>query len=815
MAKKFLALVLLALGLLALGGCGGSNSSGPYQPPDQTWTLLVYLDADNALEPYGAMNLRQMIMAGDNPHVRVLVLWDGKTGKYGFPAGSRVYRLVHGGFYQLADWGELDMGDPQNLVDFVAYASERFPADHYGVVLWNYGGGWRREGEKPRYGKTFNTSRNVCWDDSSGHSITLPELKTSFAEISSQLGQPVDLAGFDASLMGMMEVAYELKDSCLIMASSEESEPEQGWPYYQILRAIYQDPNAAAADLGEFICNAYLNAYPAGSGVTFSVLDLARADEALAALNNFSLKLQTIDPSQTYLGQLALQAYRFSDPDFIDLRDFSRIIMDDEGISNLELKDAAQAVFEVLTQGADRFILARGYKDKTKALSDTGGVSIYYPSPAWGSSYDPNYNQLDMSKDTYWPESPQIQEHVGWIKSWGGPLNEKSAYGLEVQGDEIYCLGGTNTFGAGMNDLFILKYDEHGSLLWQKTWGGPQDEYSFSDACSDNANLCLVGDTNSFGAGGFDLAFLRYAPDGELLWQKTWGGALNDWPNSISRDASGNFYISGNTFSFGVGGQDIFLLKCDNQGNLLWQKTWGGPRTDYGCSVIAAASGAYILGFTNSFNAANVTALLKFDTQGNLLWQRTWEGGLMNGTQNSWQDGEGNLYLTGWYRYEGTNDDILTMKFDSQGNLLWAKTWGGSDMDRALIVNGDQQGRIVVSGFCHSIQPGEENLALLEYDTDGHLLRQRVWQSNSAGCALAFDRTGSLLVSGQVANAFQGGWQETFFPDRVPTGTLVTPAGTVTTPAAPFSVPAGIETTPAGSETYAGGQDYLLLKLGR
>ena len=794
---------------------------------------MVYLDADNELEPYGALNLQQMLEAGGNDQVQVLVLWDGETGNYGFPKGSRIYRLSNGILKPLADWGELDMGDPQNLVRFVDYAAQRYPAQHYGVILWNYGGGWR-DGETPRYGKNFHTSRNICWDASSGNSITLPELRESFAAISAGLGQNVDLVGFDASLMGMMEVAFELKDSCRIMASSEEDEPETGWPYNRILKAIYQAPDKAAANLGEIICNAYLAEYAEGSGVTFSVLNLEKAEEVFPTLNNLALKLQTVaEPTQTYLGQLASQAYHFFDRDFLDLRDLARLIKDDQGLNNQDLKTAAAAVFEALTPGTDRFVLERGYRNPAKGIEDTGGVSIYYPSPAWGSTYDPNYNQLDMSKETYWPEAPQIQENLAWVKSWGGPLDD--GWMAAVASDSlnnIYCTGYTNSFGAGNRDIFVLKYNALGELIRQKTWGGAGNDYPRSILTDPDDNLFISGVTSSFGAeadeaylsplqdelngGAGDFLLLKYDADGNLLWQKIWGGPQNETEPTLTRDQAGNIYILGSTRSFGAGDRDFALLKCNSQGELLWARTWGGPGYDFAGDVFAFGDNAvYAAGFTDSFGQGNYDCvLLKYDGQGNLLWQKVWGTSDFDIAAAGWQDSQGNLYMANRHR-DGDLQNVLIMKYDPDGNVLWARTWGTELLDVAAKVWGDGQGKIFVTGWSQGMESGKHNLLLLTYDTDGNLLGQRVWQSDSYGMWITGSASGNLLLGGVVCNPYQGGWVETHFPNETLTGTTITPAGVTTIPAADFEPVEGIVTTPDGSQTYAGMQDFLFLNLGK
>ncbi|HIC92330.1 MAG TPA: hypothetical protein EYP21_09795 [Syntrophaceae bacterium] len=196
-----------------------------------------------------------------------------------------------------------------------------------------------------------------------------------------------------------------------------------------------------------------------------------------------------------------------------------------------------------------------------------------------------------------------VAGNLMWTRFWGprGRQNMHTyALGIAISGNEIYVVGATE-ITKGNLDGFILKYDSEGNLIWEKTWGGSKHE-----ACCGVATLgtyiYVVGYTNSFGAGGYDVVLLKYDSEGNLIWEKTWGGSKNEAGRDIF--ISDNcLYVVGNTKSFGVGEHDALILKIDLSGNPIWYETWGGAYCDVGRSLFVLGKDIYVVGDTESFGA--------------------------------------------------------------------------------------------------------------------------------------------------------------------------------------------------------------------
>ncbi len=188
-----------------------------------------------------------------------------------------------------------------------------------------------------------------------------------------------------------------------------------------------------------------------------------------------------------------------------------------------------------------------------------------------------------------------------WTEFWG-PRGHRNihtyALGIAVLRNEIYVVGATEVAKGNLDGL-IVKYDPEGNLMWERTWGGSKHE-----ACCGVAilgtDIYVVGYTNSFGAGGYDVVLLKYGPEGNLMWERTWGGTKNEAGRDIfiSDDC---LYVVGNTRSFGAGEHDVLILKTDLSGDPIWYETWGGARRDIGRDLFILENDIYVVGDTQSF----------------------------------------------------------------------------------------------------------------------------------------------------------------------------------------------------------------------
>ncbi len=411
-----------------------------------------------------------------------------------------------------------------------------------------------------------------------------------------------------------------------------------------------------------------------------------------------------------------------------------------------------------------------------------------------------------------------------WARTWGGAQSDSNSAVATDSAGNVYIAGSTSSFGAGGQDVLLLKYDSTGNLVWAKTWGGSGDEAGNGVAVDSSGNVYVTGGTTSFGGGSNDVYLLKFDSAGNLLWSQTWGGSSYDVGYDVVIDATGNLYVAAESYSFGFA---AVLLKYDTSGNLLWARTWKGPATyDSAYTVTVDPSGNAIeAGISWDYSVSpsrNSILLLKYDSSGNLLWTRNWAGPSEDeawGSKAVQVDTGGNIYIAGREaaqcssaNFSTCDFDFLVLKVDPSGNEVWAKTWKGSTgWDGAGSLVFDSSGNLRVTGTIDAYGPSPA-AGLLTFDTNGNLLSSEGWTGSSPTAGQGITTSGStLIVAGSAPNNV-GLWQPVSGTPGTETGTLSSPSGTVSTPTASTSSGVGVVNSPAGVvDTGGGGTDAFVV----
>ena len=185
-----------------------------------------------------------------------------------------------------------------------------------------------------------------------------------------------------------------------------------------------------------------------------------------------------------------------------------------------------------------------------------------------------------------------------WHKTWGGSSTETAQSIYIDLSDYVYITGKARSFNT-TDDVFIVKYDSNGNLIWNRTWGGSGNDIGIDLTVDSQGNAYIAGITSSYGPGGQNVIFLIYNSTGHLQDSKIWGGNSDDRANAIVKDSNGNTFIMGETGSFGAGNADVFLLKYNTSRDLEWNTTWGSNTLDRpGDLAIDSNNDLYISGFT-------------------------------------------------------------------------------------------------------------------------------------------------------------------------------------------------------------------------
>lgn len=414
-----------------------------------------------------------------------------------------------------------------------------------------------------------------------------------------------------------------------------------------------------------------------------------------------------------------------------------------------------------------------------------------------------------------------------WAKSADGFKDDEGrAISTDANGN-VYITGGfqspTITFGTTTltltgvygSNIFIAKYDVSGNMLWAKNIGGTGlGAYGWSISNDTNGNVYLTGffkdptitfgniAVNNTGFNNNNIFIAKYDPNGNVLWAKNVGSMyLNCLGVGISNDASGNVFITGwydyeitigSTTLTNAGGfsgtADIFIAKYDANGNELWAKSAGGNASDAARGIATDASGnVYITGdfssqtftigtntLTNTLGSGGDVFIAKYDPNGNVLWaKKTSSTGGDEGRGIS-TDTSGNVFITGTFsgptmtlgsdtlKNAGYNN-IFIAKYNSNGNVLWAKSEGGTNNDYGLGIATDKFGNAFITGEFYSptmaigtntlnnnSSAGGRDIFVAKYDANGNV----VWADSKGGIyvesgyGIATDASGDAYITG-------------------------------------------------------------------
>ena len=215
-----------------------------------------------------------------------------------------------------------------------------------------------------------------------------------------------------------------------------------------------------------------------------------------------------------------------------------------------------------------------------------------------------------------------------WAENFGG-FSADEPRGLNITPDgEILVSGYVSSFGFGGKDIQIIKADNNGNIHWAKTFGTIFDDHNARNLITSNGNYLFTGETDFTGFLNWNPTLIKTDTSGNIIWAKRYPGNVEDWSRSVIELSSGGYVFAGNTQSYGSGQNDIYIVKTDTSGNVIWAKAIGSNQDDVGYSVTESSDGKIaVAGYTNSFGfGAYDVFLLKMDLDGTLDWLHTFGG---------------------------------------------------------------------------------------------------------------------------------------------------------------------------------------------
>ncbi|HNQ13579.1 MAG TPA: T9SS type A sorting domain-containing protein [Bacteroidia bacterium] len=400
--------------------------------------------------------------------------------------------------------------------------------------------------------------------------------------------------------------------------------------------------------------------------------------------------------------------------------------------------------------------------------------------------------------------SNSIAQDIVWQKVFGGSEHD-GIRAIEPTNDKGFLLGGfsrspisgtkTATRQGGY-DYWIIKTDSVGTSLWQKAIGGVAGDY-LTDMITTNDGGYLLGgysiskasrDKTEDAIGGKDIWMVKVDSIGNILWQNTIGGASDDILSDIKESPDGGYYLAGSSLSNisgdktmnSNGGYDYWIVKIDSLGAVQWDKTIGGSLNDYLRTLSFTNDGNLIVGGYSKSNISGDKSedsrgvedywILKLDTAANILWQKTLGGNGWDGLNSILVLQDGSFIVEGYSESSQSGDksetncgnpaasDFWILKLDSVGNIIWQKTLGGSSIDGSrTIIQTDDLG-FLVGGFslsnisCYKTEPiyAHNEYWILKLNENGDIQWQNTFFANGLDYIYNIVQTsdGDFLIGG-------------------------------------------------------------------
>ncbi len=344
---------------------------------------------------------------------------------------------------------------------------------------------------------------------------------------------------------------------------------------------------------------------------------------------------------------------------------------------------------------------------------------------------------------------------TGWTKMYGGKRGD-AGYSIQQTSDWGFIITGvTNSFGSGFCDVYLIKTDSKGDTLWTRRYGGTKSDFGFSVKETSDGGYVVAGYTWSFGAGAQDVYLIKTDINGDIQWTRTYGGKNYDRGQSVQQTSDGGYIVAGYTWSFGSGRQDVYLIRTNTEGDTIWTKTYGGMLDDAGYSVLETPEEGFIItGVTNSFGSgAQDVYLIKTDENGDVIWTKSY-GGIGDDFGRSVQHTRDGGYIIGGYSnsFGSGAQDVYLIKTDENGDTVWTKTIGGKKIDGCGSIQESSDGGYIIVGWTRSFGAGDYDVYLIKTDINGNVQWTRMFGGPEwdKGNSVQQTNDGGFIITGHT-----------------------------------------------------------------
>lgn len=291
-----------------------------------------------------------------------------------------------------------------------------------------------------------------------------------------------------------------------------------------------------------------------------------------------------------------------------------------------------------------------------------------------------------------------------WRNDFGAGNNSYASGVTQLGGDIFICGKTSRNYSTTKNDILLIKANSMGDTIWTKTYGGAEAEYGTNIIATSDGNLLIAGVTESFGAGSFgDIFLVKVNISGDTLWTASYPDQDQEVPFHLMETQNGEFLVTG-TNEDNSQNRELYLLKVSAIGQQIWNKKIGPPTWKWGYSTIELANGDLLTCGKHTVNSSNQVLLVKTDNTGNLIWEKEYGANNLSEEGSSVkQNSDGSFTITGIsYDVSTGQNDIILLKVDQNGDQLWLKKFGSLSNDFGVNLIKDNNDDNIITGIFNS-----------------------------------------------------------------------------------------------------------------
>ena len=340
---------------------------------------------------------------------------------------------------------------------------------------------------------------------------------------------------------------------------------------------------------------------------------------------------------------------------------------------------------------------------------------------------------------------------VLWEKTYGGQ-DDDYAYAMKptLDGGYILC-GKTESFGTEFADIYLVKTDSQGNIIWSKTFGRDTTDIGWDVQQTSDSGYIICGSTYSFGSWYPDIFIVRANHDGEMLWNKIFDWGLLNSGYSIQQTFDGGYIIAGSR------GDNGYVIKTDSMGDTLWTNTYGGSNDEGFYSIQQTSDSGYITaGYTSSFGEGwDDVYLVKTDHNGNELWANTFGGERWESARSVQQTSDGGFILCGSSSSFGSAiRSVYVIKTNADGESLWTRIYGGSYVDRGRYIQQTTDCGYIITGETLSFGSGEADILAIKIDSLGNLSWMKAYGGSywDKGHSICQTQDEGFMIAGSITS---------------------------------------------------------------